>query len=134
MLGRGEQTSGGRERSSILADAFEAVIGAVYIDCGFSAAAEFIHRQFACQLQEIGAGQYNHDFKTLLQETVQRNTDGKVHYEVTAAQGPDHNKFFEVAVLVNGSPMGSGNGKTKKEAEQHAAQQALEKLSHGSKQ
>ncbi|KYZ77334.1 ribonuclease III [Anaerosporomusa subterranea] len=131
MLGRGEQTSGGRERSSILADAFEAVIGAVYIDGGFSAVTEFIHRQFACQLEEIGAGQYNHDFKTLLQETVQRHTDGKVHYEVTAAQGPDHNKSFEVVVLVNGNPMGRGAGKTKKEAEQHAAKQALGKLSHG---
>jgi ribonuclease-3 len=131
MLGRGEETSGGRERSSILADAFEAVIGAIYIDGGFSAAAKFIHRQFSCHLQEISNGHYNHDFKTLLQETVQRHTDGKVHYEVTAAQGPDHNKFFEVAVLVNGSTMGLGAGKTKKEAEQHAARQALETLSHG---
>jgi ribonuclease-3 len=70
----------------------------------------------------------------LLQETVQRHTDGKVHYEVTAAQGPDHNKFFEVVVLVNGSTMGLGAGKTKKEAEQHAAKQALETLSHGLQQ
>lgn len=128
MLGRGEETSGGRERSSILADVFEAIIGAVYIDGGFAAAANFIHKQFAVQLREINSGQYNHDYKTLLQETVQRNADSKIQYEVIAAQGPDHDKFFEVAVLINGNSRGIGTGKTKKEAEQHAAKQALEKM------
>lgn len=128
MLGRGEEASGGRERCSILADAFEAVIGAIYIDGGFAAAANFIHKQFAGQLREITTGQYNHDYKTLLQETVQRNADSRVQYEVIAAQGPDHDKFFEVAVLLNGNPMGTGTGKTKKEAEQQAAKQALEKI------
>ena len=128
MLGRGEQTSGGRERVSILADAFEAVIGAVYIDSGFLAATDFVLSQFGDQLLQVGAGQYNHDFKTILQETVQRNSEGKVYYEVVAQQGPDHDKLFEVAVYVNGGLTGRGTGKTKKEAEQCAAKQALERL------
>lgn len=132
LLGRGEAASGGRERSSILADAFEAVIGAIYIDGGFAAAARFVQHQFAGPLAEISNGHYNHDFKTLLQENVQRHSDGKVHYELTAAQGPDHNKHFEVAVWVNDVFMGLGGGKTKKEAEQHAAKQALAKLSSDS--
>ncbi|MDU4959947.1 MAG: ribonuclease III [Sporomusaceae bacterium] len=128
LLGRGEDASGGRERPSILADAFEAVIGAVYIDGGFAAAQEFILRQFAGQLREIDSGHYNHDFKTLLQENVQRHNAGKVHYELIAAQGPDHDKHFQVSVWINETMMGLGAGKTKKEAEQHAARQALEKL------
>jgi ribonuclease-3 len=128
MLGRGEEASGGRERVSILADAFEAVIGAIYLDVGFQGAAEFVLRQFADVFDQIGAGHYNNDFKTLLQETVQRSGDSKIHYQVVSAQGPDHDKLFKVAVVVNGSPMGQGSGKTKKEAEQNAARQALDSL------
>lgn len=126
LLGRGERSSGGRERASILADAFEAIIGAVYLDAGFEATSEFVIRIFQDQLHDIGSGHYYHDFKTILQETVQRNGEGKVQYEIIAVQGPDHDKLFEVVVLVNSLKMGQGAGKTKKEAEQNAARQALE--------
>ena len=131
MLGRGEEASGGRERVSILADAFEAVIGAIYLDMGFQGAADFVLRQFADVFEQIATGHYNNDFKTLLQETVQRGGDSNIHYQVIKAQGPDHDKLFEVAVIVNGSKMGHGIGKTKKEAEQNAAKQALESLPNG---
>ena len=128
MLGRGEQSSGGRERISILADAFEAVIGAVFIDAGFLGVSNFVHQQFEREFEQVVAGQYNHDFKTLLQETVQRSSEGKIHYQVINAQGPDHDKLFDVVVVVSGFQMGHGTGKSKKEAEQNAAKQALGNL------
>lgn len=128
LLGKGEQGSGGRERASILADAFEALLGAIYLDAGFLVVADLISKQFANEFSQIAAGQYNHDFKTLLQEVVQRNGEGTIRYEVLSAQGPDHNKSFEVVVLVSNQQLGFGVGKSKKEAEQIAAKQALNKL------
>ena len=128
LLGKGEALSGGRERISILADAFEAVIGAVYLDGGFRSAAKYVLNQLKTELVLVEHGDYLKDYKTWLQEIVQKNNDSKIAYEVINERGPDHDKSFEVAVLVNGERMGSGWGKSKKEAEQHAAKQALVKL------
>jgi ribonuclease-3 len=126
LLGKGEAASGGRERASLLADAVEAIIGAIYLDSGFVVVSQFVLNQFANELALIGRGDYVKDYKTLLQELVQRDGDQKIQYEVLAASGPDHSKTFEVAVLVNGAKLGAGIGKNKKEAEQNAARQALE--------
>lgn len=127
-LGKGELVSGGRKRTSILADSFEAIIGAIYLDGGFTAAASFVLRQLSEQLALVESGDYIKDYKTLLQEVVQRNSDSRIHYEITAEHGPDHDKTFEITVLVNAKKLGTGHGKSKKEAEQLAAKQALTKL------
>lgn len=128
FLGKGEASSGGRERTSILADAFEAIIGAIYLDSGFENTACFVLKQLGPELLLVERGEYVKDYKTLLQEVVQKNTDSKITYEIIDESGPDHHKIFKVAVCVNGSQLGSGLGKSKKEAEQHAANQALIKL------
>jgi ribonuclease-3 len=125
LLGRGEAASGGRERISILADAFEAVIGAVYLDRGLAAAADFVLTQLADELARVAKGNYPQDYKTLLQEVVQRNSDSKLIYEVVDERGPDHSKVFVVAVYVGGNKLGEGSGRSKKEAEQKAACKAL---------
>ena len=126
-LGRGEEHNGGRDRHSILADAVEAVIAAMYLDGGMSAASEFIHRHLLSELGDEEPLFYN-DFKTALQELVQRQSGQILGYELTGEQGPDHDKTFAVRVLLNGEPIGSGEGRTKKEAEQAAARNALEAL------
>lgn len=127
LLGRGEAATGGRERASILADAFEAVLGAVYLDSGLTAAVAFVRAQLGPDLDQVAGGNYGRDHKTLLQELVQRS-DGKIAYEVIDASGPDHSKTFTVAVAVNDARLGTGAGRTKKEAEQAAARQAVAKL------
>ena len=126
-LGRGEEHNGGRERPSILSDAVEALIAAMYLDGGMSAASEFIH---SCLLSDLGSVEpacYT-DFKTALQELVQRQSGQSLVYELIGEQGPDHAKTFTVRVLLNGESVGQGDGRTKKEAEQSAAQNALEAL------
>lgn len=128
LLGKGEAASGGRERLSILADAFEAIIGAIYLDSGFASAAEFVLVHLANDLLLIERGDYLKDYKTSLQEVVQKNTDSKITYEIIAERGPDHDKLFDAIVLINGIEMGRGSGRSKKEAEQRAAKQALIKL------
>lgn len=128
FLGKGEASSGGRERSSILADAFEAIIGSIYLDSGFPNATKFILKQLQNELSLVERGECIKDYKTLLQEVVQKKTDSKIIYEILSENGPDHSKSFEVAVLVNANKLGSGLGKSKKEAEQHAAKQALIKM------
>lgn len=128
FLGKGEASSGGRERTSILADSFEAIIGAIYLDSGLEITAEFIIRQLQDNLQLVERGEYVKDYKTLLQEVIQKKTDGKIIYEIIEESGPDHHKMFTVAVLVNTKQLGIGLGKSKKEAEQLAAKQALMKL------
>jgi ribonuclease-3 len=128
LLGRGEAASGGRERDSILADAFEAIIGAVYLDHGFAAASDCVLRLLAGELEALETGDFGKDYKTLLQETAQKNGDIKISYEVIGESGPDHNKTFTVAVSVNDVRLGSGSGRSKKEAEQSAARRAVEKL------
>ncbi|XER06754.1 Ribonuclease 3 [Sporomusa rhizae] len=128
LLGKGEALSGGRERISILADAFEAIIGAVYLDSGFKSAAKYVLNQLKSEVILVERGDYLKDYKTWLQEIVQKNNDSKIAYEVINERGPDHDKSFEVAVLLSNQRMGSGWGKSKKEAEQQSAKQALIKL------
>ncbi|MBP2625678.1 MAG: Ribonuclease 3 [Firmicutes bacterium] len=128
FLGKGEDSSGGRERTSILADSFEAIIGAIYLDSGFETAAGFVLKQLQTDLLVVERGEYVKDYKTLLQEVVQKNIDSKIIYEIIEESGPDHHKMFKVAVVVNTKQLGIGLGKSKKEAEQLAANQALIQL------
>ena len=126
-LGKGEEHNGGRERPSSLSDAVEAVIAAIYLDGGIAPASALIRR---CLLDDLGPMEpdcYN-DFKTALQEFVQRQSGQVLIYELTGESGPDHDKTFSVRVLLNGEPLGEGTGHTKKEAEQAAARNALETL------
>ena len=128
LLGKGEDGTGGRQRPSILADAFEAVIGAVYLDSGYYSAAQFIRNSLSNELLLVRQGDYINDYKTLLQEIVQRNSEHRVTYEVLEETGPDHDKSFYVAAIINNMQMGTGRGKSKKEAEQSAAHQVISKL------
>ena len=122
-LGRGEEATGGRERSSILADAVEAVIAAVYLDGGDASA---IIKRFI--LEQSGRPVSSRDRKTALQEIVQRESGHVLTYETVGESGPDHHKTFTVHVLLDGKVIGKGEGRSKKEAEQSAAGCALEAL------
>ena len=124
-LGRGEDHTGGRKRKSILSDALEAVIGAIYLDGGFTNAKEFVLRFI---MTDIENKQLFYDSKTILQEIVQENGTQPVEYILTKEEGPDHNKNFTVEARVNGKVMGQGSGHTKKAAEQAAAYQAIRVL------
>ena len=127
-LGRGEEAGGGRTRASILADATEAVFAAVYLAGGIEAASALIHRVLLdCQREEV-VEEKRKDYKTALQELVQRQPDQELVYRMAGESGPDHNKTFLAEVLLNGAVVGAGEGHSKKEAEQSAARAALEKL------
>jgi ribonuclease III len=128
LLGHGEAVGGGGQRPSILADAFEAVIGAIYLDGGWETASSYVLAQLREELLEIENGNNLKDYKTILQEAVQKKADQSVSYELLSACGPDHAKIFEFVVKINGLAYGTGTGKTKKQAEQHAAHEALQKL------
>ena len=127
-LGRGEELSGGRQRISILADAFEAIIGAIYLDHGIPGVTDFVMKQLAQEIKLVERGNYLKDYKTLLQELVQRKADAKIQYQLVGEEGPDHGKIFHVEVWVNDRLAGHGSGRSKKEAEQHAAQEAFAAL------
>lgn len=127
-LGRGEEHTGGRRRTSILADAVEAVIAAMYLDGGMDTARGFIERQILSALDGAGPVMRVEDFKTELQELVQRKSGQILSYELLGESGPDHDKTFTSQVSLNGRAIGSGSGRTKKEAEQAAARAALEEL------
>lgn len=122
FLGKGEDATGGRNRNSVVSDAMEAVIGAIYLDGGFASAKEYIHRFI---LNDIEHKQLFYDSKTILQEIVQENGTQPVEYALIGEEGPDHNKNFTVEARVNGKVMGQGSGHTKKAAEQAAAYQAI---------
>lgn len=124
-LGKGEDQGGGRERSSIRADAVEAVLAAVFLDGGLEEAAKIIRRFI---LDEEAEKATSRDFKTALQELVQRENGQMLTYRLTGESGPDHAKEFTVAVELNGETVGQGQGRSKKEAEQMAAKAAIEKL------
>ena len=126
-LGRGEERTGGRERVSILADMVEAVIAAIYLDSGIDEARLFIMENVLRDV-EIGETHRFADYKTELQEVVQRRADQHIAYELVGESGPDHSKVFTFRVTINGVPHGEGSGRTKKEAEQAAACKALEAL------
>lgn len=127
-LGHGEDLGGGRNRPSVVSDAFEAVIAALYLDGGMEAARALIHRVLLDKEQEEAVEERRRDYKTELQELVQRRSNQTLHYEMIGATGPDHAKLFTCAVLLNGQTAGTGTGKSKKEAEQAAARAALQAL------
>ena len=124
-LGRGEESSGGRDKPSILADAYEAVCGAVYLDGGYDAAFAAAAGAFVALIDALPMAELLGDCKTPFQERVQARFKTTPIYRVIAEHGQDHNKRFEIEVWVNGSVWGRGAGKSKKEAEQEAAQQAM---------
>jgi len=126
-LGRGEELSGGRERNSILADCVEAVIAALYLDGGFDIARGFIMEHILSELDQSDFA-YGSDFKTELQELVQQKPNQSLNYIMVAENGPDHMKSFTAQVRLNGAVLGTGEGRTKKEAEQNAAKRALSTL------
>ena len=124
-LGRGEESGGGRHRPSIVADAVEAVIAAVYLDGGIGSARKLISHFILEREKEMGA---NRDHKTALQELVQRESGQVLSYRLVGTSGPDHAKVFRVEVDLNGAPVGAGEGHNKKEAEQNAAKAAIARL------
>ncbi len=124
LLGRGEDKNGGRERDSILADAFEAVLAAIYLDGGMTAAKNHIMNTVLRDLKAHNDDSFK-DYKTTLQEIIQRNPEESVSYILIDESGPDHDKQFTVAVHLNSNVIGTGIGKSKKQAEQMAARQAL---------
>ena len=123
-LGKGEDKGGGRERVSILADAFEAVLAAIYLDGGMESARKHVLRFVLKELENEHIGVFK-DYKTALQEIIQRNPEESVSYVLTDEFGPDHDKQFTVEVHLNSNTIGKGMGKSKKQAEQMAAKQAL---------
>ena len=125
LLGKGEDATGGRERESVTSDAMEALIGAIYLDGGFTNAKEFIHKFILTDLENK---KLFYDSKTILQEIVQAKTDEPIVYELIKEEGPDHNKSFTVKVLIGDKAYGIGEGRTKKAAEQKAAYEAILKL------
>jgi len=124
LLGKGEEMTGGRERPALLADVFEAFIGALYLDKGLETVIGFLEKSV---FPKINAGAFSHvmDYKSQLQELIQRDATGIIEYRVLQEIGPAHNKEFVSRVSLNGEELGTGTGKSKKEAEQHAAQMAL---------
>lgn len=122
MLGKGEKVSGGRERPSITSDAFEALIGAIYLDGGFTSAKEFIRKYV---LNDLEHKKLFYDSKTILQERIQASHEEKLHYELVGEEGPDHRKLFIVQAMLGDKVIGKGSGRTKKAAEQAAAYHAL---------
>jgi ribonuclease III len=129
LLGRGEEKTGGRRKQALLADSYEALIAAVYLDGGVESARAFILRQFGPLLAEVKrTGVSDRDFKSALQEFLQSHELPLPDYRVVGAAGPDHRKLFQVEVFVNDDRIGEATGASKKEAEQEAARTALEKL------
>lgn len=124
-LGRGEDLTGGRDKPSVLADAFEAVVAVVYLEHGMSGALGIVDRLFGAVLAEAAAGTLGTDHKTLVQEWVQGRHLGTPRYRVVQQTGPDHARLFEVELIVQGDAVGVGRGMSKKEAEQAAAKAAL---------
>ena len=129
LLGRGEEANGGRERDSTLEDAFEAVIGAIYLDQGWEVAKDYVIRQLAPEFESAKDGSNRRDYKTTLQEIIQQMPPSKLTYIEISVSGPDHNRTFEYAVDIDGKIYGRGIGKSKKSAEQMAAKKTLELLS-----
>ena len=128
LLGRGEEKTGGRQKQALLADGCEAVIAAIYLDGGIDAARDCILQELAEEIEHVRSPDFLRDFKSALQERLQASGRPLPDYEVTAEQGPDHDKRFHVTVRVQGEVLASSEGRTKKEAEQAAARQALDKV------
>lgn len=128
LLGRGEDRSGGREKRSLLADAYEALLAAVYLDGGMRAARRLVRCHFGPLLAGKGCAQGGKDYKTEFQELAQARWGQTPRYAVTGSEGPDHERSFTVAAMVEGEVMGTGSGRSKKEAAQAAARAALLRL------
>lgn len=124
LLGKGEENSGGRERPSIVSDAFEAVIAAVFLDGGMEEAEKYV-LSFIPKNLEANSSKSLHDYKTMLQEIIQKNPEERVEYVLADQTGPDHDRKFVVQVRLNSNVIGTGEGHSKKQAEQAAAHEAL---------
>lgn len=129
LLGKGEEHTGGRQRPSILADAFEALIASIYLDGGFAPAKEFV-LPFVVEALKHEMSDDIHDYKTALQEVIQKNPEEHIEYKIIGESGPDHDKRFTVAVMLNSNMIGQGTGKSKKQAEQFAAKEALKLMGY----
>ena len=130
LLGRGEARTGGADRPSILADAFEAVTAAIYLDGGMEAARVFLLPFLNMELSNHRRLHFK-DYKTTLQEIIQQNPEEQLDYVLTGESGPDHDKTFRVEVHLNSNVIGKGRGRSKKEAEQQAAREALQLMGYG---
>jgi len=128
FLGKGEEMTGGRDKPSLLSDAYEAILGAMFLDRGFKKALEIVRVHFEDVLANAGTQGFVKDFKTMLQEEVQGRLKAMPKYRLVNERGPDHRKTFEVHLYINNERMGIGKGGSKKAAEQEAARAALEKL------
>jgi ribonuclease-3 len=131
-LGRGEEQTGGRNKDSLLANALEALVASLYLDGGIGEATRFVRRHFAERFSIVQAAGGMTDHKTALQELCQERLKVLPEYRITSEEGPDHEKQFTVELTVRGEPVGRGTGRSKKEAEQMAAKEALERLGHSS--
>ncbi|MGK5593926.1 MAG: ribonuclease III [Parachlamydiaceae bacterium] len=129
LLGKGERMNDGRGRESILADLFEAIIGAIYLDGGLAAARHFIFNNFSSEIDSILKTPLR-NWKAILQDYCQKKYQQPPEYKILDETGPDHSKIFLVAVALNQEPLGQGEGSSKKEAQQAAAQDALQKLNY----
>jgi len=129
LLGKGEEMTGGRKRPSILSDAFEAVIAAIYLDGGFDEAEKFV-LGFIPEELDIKSANHFADYKTALQEIIQQNREEKIDYVMVEEKGPDHAKVFTFEVMLNSNVIGKGEGSSKKQAEQNAAKEALKLMGY----
>lgn len=128
LIGKGEECSGGRNKKALLADCLEAVIGAFFVDSGFRPARKFVLKHIVPEIDKVLEDRHRKDYKTLLQEHVQKTYKTYPRYNLVKKTGPDHNKTFWIEVVVNDKSYGPGKGANKKEAEQHAAAVAFEKI------
>lgn len=127
LLGKGEEMTGGRNRPALLADVFEAFLGALYLDKGFDTALHFLEKHVFPKI-DTGAFSHGMDYKSKLQEIIQQDKNQTIEYQIIEEKGPSHNKEFVAELRINDKVLGSGIGRTKKEAEQRAAKNALDQL------
>ena len=128
ILGKGEELSGGRDKKNIMADAFESMIGAIYLDGGYSSAERFVMDKLADIIQRAASGRLTYDFKTTLQEYVQANAMGELSYELICVTGPEHDQTFTSRAVIGGEAYGEARGHNRKQSEQNAAELVLRGL------
>lgn len=128
LFGKGEELTGGRERTSILSDAYEAIIAAMYLDGGIEPTREFVLKNMKSIIDDAAKGKKSIDYKTRLQEVIQIKKGNRIKYEIVKEEGPDHAKLFYTEVKLNDSVIGVGKGRSKKESEQEAAKEGLKTL------